>query len=136
MPIHELRSNRNSSRPGSSSDPLISGYRIRGMTDLMLPSGFWGSVVVKGYNAAEQFYNSGGGSGASDMGDGNGLITFTGSGRYGSAGAYPDQHDVGTPDRYLAGNFAFQIPEPSAVALLASGVLLLARPRRLCKPQP
>jgi hypothetical protein len=114
-----------------SSDPLISGYRMRDIADVTLPAGFQGSVVIDGYNSAELLYNSGGAPGQSVMGDGNGLITFNGGGRFGSAGAYPTGLDSGPANRYLAGNFAFQaVPEPSGAALLAGGSLLLLRRRK------
>ena len=114
-----------------SSDPLVSGYRMRDIADVTLPAGFQGSVVIEGYNAAELLYNSNGAAGASAMGNGNGLITFSGGGRFGSAGAYPAGLDGGPANRYLAGNFAFQaVPEPSAAALLAGATLLLLRRRK------
>jgi hypothetical protein len=116
-----------------SGDLLIGGSRMKDIPDMTLPAGFHGSVVVDGYSATELLYNSGGTvpGGASSLGDGNGLLTFTGASRFGlSAGAYPDTPDTGPANRYAAGTFAFQVPEPgSGILLLGAGLLASARRR-------
>lgn len=117
-----------------SADPLVGGSRFRDIADVTLPAGFHGSVVVEGYGASELLYNNAnGGAGASNPGTGNGLISFTGAGRYGlnGAGTYPGVVDAGPGNRYAAGTFAFMVPEPaSASALILAGGLLGARRRR------
>ncbi len=112
-----------------SSDPLVNGSRMRDITDVLLPAGFKGSVVAEGYGATELLYNSGGNPAlvGSTTGDGNGLISFTGVGRFGlgGPGLYPDGLDGGPANRYAAGTFAFQaIPEPGVVWLTAMPVIL------------
>jgi hypothetical protein len=117
-----------------SGDLLIGGSRFRDIPDVTLPAGFHGSVVVDGYNAAELVYNSGGTipAGASSLGNGNGLISFTGAGRFGlgGPGTFPDTLDGGPANRYAAGTFAFQVPEPGSSAALLLGAGLLASTRR------
>ncbi len=120
-----------------TGDPLVNGSRLRDIPDVMLPAGFHGTIVADGYGAGELLYNSGGVPSAvgSTLGNGNGLISFVGNGRYGSGGAgtFPDQIDGGPANRYAAGTFAFQamVPEPSSAALaLAAAGLVAGRRRR------
>jgi hypothetical protein len=116
-----------------SSDPLIGASRIRDIADVMLPAGFHGSIVVEGYNAQEMVLNTGGTipGGAGSLGNGNGLISFTGGGRFGlnGPGTFPNNVDGGPANRYGAGTFAFQIPEPASGFLLI-GTLALTGARR------
>ena len=123
-----------------SGDPLMNGSRFRDIADVTLSAGFHGTVVVEGYNPAELLYNSGGVASAAvaQMGDGNGLISFTGSGRFGTSGPglYPNMADGGPANRYAAGTFVFQgIPEPATgTAVLLSAALLAGRRRRNAAP--
>lgn len=120
-----------------TSDSLVNGSRLRDIADVTLPAGFRGTIVADGYGASELLYNSGGVPSAlgSTLGDGNGLISFVGNGRYGlgAAGTFPDQLDAGPANRYAAGTFAFQaVPEPSstALALTAAGLVMSSRRRK------
>jgi hypothetical protein len=110
---------------------LIGSNRFLDIADIALPAGFQGSVVAEGYGPGEFLYNSGGGLvGASITSDGGGLFSFTGSGRFGTAGAFPGTPDGGPANRYAAGTFMF-VPEPvSAVMLLAGGAMLASARRR------
>ncbi len=117
-----------------SSDPLIGANRMRDIADVMLPAGFHGSIVVDGYNAQELVLNTNGTipAGASSLGDGNGLISFTGTGRFGlnGAGTFPGSVDGGPANRYAAGTFAFQVPEPAGHVFVIGTALAMAAKRR------
>lgn len=119
-----------------AGDTLIGGSRFRDIADVTLPANFHGSVVVDGYNAAELLFNTGGTvpGGASALGDGNGLLTFTGTGRFGNPGAFPATADAGPANRYGAGTFAFQVPEPASSMILLLSTGLFATGRRRTRP--
>ncbi|WP_207495298.1 T9SS type A sorting domain-containing protein [Aridibaculum aurantiacum] len=110
-----------------SSDPLVSGFRIRSISPVFLPQGNY-MVVAKGYNATELNGNAAiDGMSSYPSGDlGNGAISYNGNSAYGEPGAsfnYPGNPDA-TPNRYLAGTFGYQIPAPSVytVTITASDV--------------
>lgn len=117
-----------------TADPLVNGSRLRDIADITLPAGFHGTIVAEGYNAGELLYNSGGvpANVQTFTGDGNGLITFVGTGRYGNvAGTFPTNGDAGPANRYAAGTFAFMaIPEPASASTLACLGLALGLSRR------
>ncbi len=93
----------------SPGDPgtLEGGSRFKDLpSPLVLPAGFQGTVVAEGYGAGEPNGNiSGTGFGNTD--DGNGSISFVGTGRFGGAGAFPGTVDGGPENRYGAGTFKF-----------------------------
>ncbi len=78
---------------------------------VVLPAGFKGAIAVSGYGAEERYFSN-----AQNLPDlqtfGGGSLLFVGSGRWGSAGQFPDNVDVGPPNRYAAGTFYFEpLPE-------------------------
>ena len=89
---------------------LIGGTRYVPLaTPLYLPRGFDGTMVAEGYGAGEPLLNSHGGAPtmwATYSGDG--VVSFVGSGRWGTAGLFPTNADGGPVDRYAAGSFMFQ----------------------------
>ncbi|MEZ5303016.1 MAG: PEP-CTERM sorting domain-containing protein [Verrucomicrobiales bacterium] len=117
----------------TANDPgtLVGGFRVKDLaSDLMLTPGAY-TIVAHGYNAAER--NGNGGSTPaliSLLNDAPGFLEFTGTSRFGTAGAYPGTPDGGPQNRYLAGNFTYSIPEPSRAALLLLGVAGVCLRRR------
>jgi len=98
------------------------------------------SIVAWGYGAyvAGTYFDPNGNNGNNPnptppaMDNGNGLITFVGSSRYGAADAFPTTPDGGPYNRYYAGTFEF-VPIPPSVLLLGSGLLGLVGFRRFKK---
>ena len=95
-----------------SGDTLIDGSRFQALASpLFLPPGFQGSVVAENYGTGELNGNSGAPVWTTDSG--GGLLSFVGSSRYGTTqGAYPGSPDGGPANRYAAGTFMFDNPQP------------------------
>jgi hypothetical protein len=92
----------------ASPGTLVGGSRFKPLaTPLLLPAGSY-TIVAYGYGAGEPNANSSGvagGFGTSDTG--GGIISFTGLGRFGTAGQFPATPDGGPANRYGAGTFQF-----------------------------
>jgi hypothetical protein len=126
-----------------SGDTLINGNRMRNLdVPVVLAVGNY-SVVADGFSAGDPNGNSScvGNPAPSCLPDNpftlstensnGGAIQFVGGARYdASAGVYPLTIDAGPENRYLAGTFAFDVPEPSTLALLAAGLLGVYSMRR------
>jgi hypothetical protein len=97
----------------TTAGELIEGSRFKPLDEpIELPSGFQGSIVAYGFTAGgtDQNGNDGGvGNFPYPTDDGDGLITFVGTTRFGAGGVgvYPDTPDGGPVNRYGAGNFIF-----------------------------
>jgi hypothetical protein len=85
---------------------LVDGERFLALaTPLDLAAGFQGSIVAEGYNVEVEDNNA---LGVGTTNSGGGLISFVGSGRYGTtAGSFPTIVDVGAANHYGAGTFEF-----------------------------
>ncbi len=101
---------------------LIGGSRFKALAEpVTLSAGFQGSIVAEGYGEGEQDLNAG----APDFittDDGGCLIDFVGSGRWGNAGEFPGNPDVGPPDRFGGPTFRFR--RATAVAPPPPGELI------------
>ncbi|HJP83135.1 MAG TPA: PEP-CTERM sorting domain-containing protein [Fimbriimonadaceae bacterium] len=102
---------------------------------IFLPSGFHGSIVAQGFGVLEQNGNSytTANSFPVSMNTGGGLISFTGTSRYGNFGFFPTNTDLNVA-QYGAGNFKFTsaspVPEPATLAILGIGFAALRRRRK------
>jgi hypothetical protein len=65
------------------------------------------TVVASGYSSSEPNGNAGSATPLWTTQDGGGLIRFTGTSRYGSAGQFPTTADGGPADRYAGPTFEF-----------------------------
>ena len=91
-----------------------SGSRFKDLTTpLLLHPGIY-TMVAYGYSASELNGNSNGGNPLWTTNDGNGLIRFTGTGSYGTAGQYPANADGGPVNRYAAGTMEFTSADSDA----------------------
>ena len=91
-----------------------SGNRFKDLTTpLLLPPGSY-TMVAYGYSATEPNGNSSGAVPAWTFNDGGGLLRFTGSGRYGTAGQYPATADGGPFNRYAAGTLEYTSADSDA----------------------
>ncbi len=100
----------------SAANPgtLVGGSRFLPLpVPLILPAGFQGSVVAKGFSSSDQNGNS---PVLWTTDSGGGLISFVGSARYGQvADLWPGTPDGGPANRYAAGTFNFDagsVPGP------------------------
>jgi hypothetical protein len=135
-----------------TTGPLVGANLIVEVTPyLFLEPGHY-SVVAWGYNLFQLNGNSGCSDGScgitpspvvSIQDDGDGLITFVGTARFGLPGQYPDNTDGGPTNRYLAGTFTFEdiselpqqrldtptapVPEPGTVLMIAPALIGLRR---------
>ena len=75
---------------------------------LVLNSGTY-SIVASGYGASMENYNQGSGTQNSLLttNSDSGAISFVGTSRFGSAGAFPTSIDAGPANQYAAGTFEF-----------------------------
>jgi hypothetical protein len=97
----------NNAEPGA----LSGGHRFKDLQrPLFLPAGFQGTIVAEGYGAAERDLNVGAPA-VLDTHAGGCLLEFVGSGRWGDAGAFPANVDVGPPGRFGAGSFRYRVAE-------------------------
>lgn len=95
---------------------LIGGSRFLPLASpVVLPAGFQGSIVAEGYSAAEPLYNSNANPPFSTLNNVNGALTFVGSSRFGTAGAYPGGTDGGPANRYMAGTFMVGGGDPNSL---------------------
>ncbi len=91
-----------------------SANRFKDLTSpLLLQPGLY-TMVAYGYSASELNGNSSGANPTWTTRDGNGLIRFTGAGRYGTAGQYPTNLDSGPANRYAAGTMEFTSADSDA----------------------
>lgn len=90
-----------------SPGTLTAGSRFKSLAcPVVLPAGFQGSIVIDSGN--ELNGNTMGAAATNWSTNTNGgLISFTGSGRYGTTGAYPATADGGPANRYAGGTFRF-----------------------------
>ncbi|HUE14924.1 MAG TPA: PEP-CTERM sorting domain-containing protein [Planctomycetaceae bacterium] len=115
--------------PTASFSPINAGIQING--DAFQPELFTlapGQYSVVSLN--DDNYNEGYVSHTfnptSVMNTGGGAISFVGSGRYDGGGSlvYPTAVDGGPANRYDAGTFIFETPEPSTFVLLLSSAVV------------
>jgi len=95
---------------------LIGGSRFKSLQyPLHLQRGFRGTISVDYYDSLERIRNSGGDPAnvTWTLNDGNGSITFVGTGRYGGADAFPANADGGPAARYASGSFEYQTRPPT-----------------------
>jgi hypothetical protein len=114
----------NAANPGI----LVDGSRLKLLPNsLLLTPGSY-TIASYGYDANNPNGNIGTGNAKSWYTDGGGLITFTGTSRYGTVGpgTFPSTPDGGPADRYAAGTFEFR-PAPAAPLVLASPTNFSAR---------
>jgi hypothetical protein len=79
------------------------------VTPITLAAGFHGTVVAFGYGANGDINDNDGIGpffGGNTTNTGGGLISFVGTGDYGTQTAYPTIHDSGPANRYAAGTFS------------------------------
>lgn len=109
---------------------LIGGSRFLDLdSPLLLSAGFQGTIVAFGYGVNEKNGNLGITSPVAwTTDDGNGLLSFVGTARFGGTG-YPTTVDTGPANRYAAGTFSYEaatgptpVPEPSTLLLLGAGL--------------
>jgi hypothetical protein len=115
--------------PTANFSPINAGFQING--DAFQPEAFTlapGQYSVVSLN--DNNYNEGFASNTfnptSVMNTGGGAISFVGSGRYdfGVNLEYPTIVDAGPTNRYDAGTFIFETPEPSTFVLLLSSAVI------------
>ena len=109
----------------ANSGVLIEGSRFLELASpLALPAGFQGTIVADGYSASEQLGNSFYPLPLSTD-DGGGLISFVGTGRFGTdAGSFPTSLNSASAYSYAAGTFEFKAtgsPGFTTVSSPASG---------------
>ena len=111
---------------------LIGGSRFKDLpTPLSLMPGFQGTIVADGYGATEPNGNSFLGVPVWTTDSGGGVISFVGLSRWdGAAGVYPNNLDGGPANRYAAGTFEANLPEPATLTVLALGGLAAFLRRR------
>ncbi|TKB96387.1 LamG-like jellyroll fold domain-containing protein, partial [Pedobacter cryophilus] len=98
-----------------TNQPLINGFRMRTISEVVLMPGDY-SVVALGFNGNER--NGNFLVPLSTINDGNGSITFQGTGRYTNSGfSYPTIIDGGPVNRYDAGTFSYSVINGSEVTL-------------------
>lgn len=86
-----------------STDTLDAAYRFKNITSITLGAGSY-TIVAYGYNASELLYNRS----PYPTTNTGGALNFVGSGRYGTAGAWPATPDAGPAARYGAGSLVFR----------------------------
>lgn len=122
--------------PGDSGT-LNGGHRFKALaTSLELSAGFHGCIAAYGYGQAgskwEPNYGSFADGNLVTTDDGDGLISFTGSGgRYGVGDVYPGSSSgFDNVNPYGAGTFTY-VPEPATMSLLGlGGLAMLIRRKR------
>jgi hypothetical protein len=101
---------------------LIGGSRFLPLaTPVLLPAGFHGTIVAEGYGVGEENGNAVAQPITWATNSDGGLISFVGTGRWGTTpGAFPTNPDSGPANRYAAGTFEF-MPYQQIVTGAASG---------------
>ena len=117
----------------TSSNSLDGQSRYADIADVLLPIGSY-AIVAQGYGSSEKNGNAGSGGTGPTIDEGGGRIEFVGQARYSRTKSlvYPTTSDGGPANRYDAGTFKYEIPEPGMLALLGTAfpVLCLQRRRR------
>src|SRR5262245_60037221 len=73
-----------------ASGTLVGSSRFYALaTPLTLTAGFHGTIVAEGYSGAEPNGNQGAGALGQTTNSGGGLLSFVGTGRFGTAGQFP-----------------------------------------------
>ncbi len=119
--------------PSVTFTPTSAGFQVNGdafmnVTPFLLGPGTYSVVAFNDDN-----YNTGSLANSTDTENSGGLISFIGSGRYGTGSSFPTTLDTGVSNKYDAGTFAFDlatVPEPSTFALFGLGALAFFVRRR------
>ena len=97
----------------SQGGSLVGGSRFKALAEpIELPPDFQGSIVAYGFTAGGTDQNGNDGNVGNfpyPTNDGDGLITFVGTSRFGAGGVgvYPNTPDGGPVNRYGAGTFVY-----------------------------
>ena len=106
---------------------LEGGSRFLDLNTPLSLAGFIGTIVASGYGAGELNGNLGAGFLPITTDAGAGLLSFTGTARYGTANIFPTSIDGGPANRYAAGTFKYEavtaVPEPGTLLLLGLGLI-------------
>lgn len=124
------------SLPAGTSGTLVGGDRFYTLTTpfFLAPGSY--SIVAQGFNGSDANGNTfAANANYGTLNDGGGLISFTGTSRYGNPGSFPTSADF-SKAQYGAGTFTYgraavqqgqdgAVPEPASMLLMGGGLALI-----------